>query len=276
MFTQYEICDEVVEKAGDDIRVFFDRYFIITSKERRFLIADLRKIDDHTFTHVYNKMGVLRFSWNILVWLEYTRNQLIYPWVDNNGKIQLSKKEVNIQSFLKHLEGWINRLVLPGVHPNSSQPSVLSLGRKWWEFRRFIGEKRLMQGEWKVVFYSATNDDKDFLGEFVSWLVTIKNQRTLHIIYDKEKILESSSDKGLCISRLRKVFLHELGHARTELLWYLKKVEAAIGTTWIKSLPMHEYEAWIYALTIRSLLVCIRSRVTRIAKDGDSEWLAYV
>ena len=259
MLTGNGICDSVAEKARDDITVFFNRDFLITPDDRSSLLNNLRSIDEHTFTYIYNEMGALEFSWNILIWLEYTRNQLIYPWVVNNGKIGLSKKEVNIHSFLEHLEGWINRLVLPGKHTDGSQPSPLSLGY-----------------EWKIVFYSADKDEKDFLGEFVSWLVTIKNQKTLHIIYDKERIFDSSSDNGLCISRLRKVFLHELGHARIELLWYLKQIEAAIGTTWVRSLPIHEYEAWNYALTIRSLLVCIRSRLTRIRTDGDLEWLAYV
>ena len=116
---------------------------------------------------------------------------------------------------------------------------------------------------------------------FVSWLVLVKNEPVLYIIYDKEQILNDRDISSLnewivCRSRNRRIRLHELGHARVELSWYLDHVNAAQKTTFVCSHPLHEYEAWIYALTIRTLLVSIRSRITRFIENGDYEWLSFV
>ncbi len=283
MLTDKKIVNKVVNKARSDLRAFFNDNFI--QSDYASLLADLRKIDPLFFNHEFNDMGVLTFSENLLNWLEVTREEESYPpWIENEeGSWQIAEEKgnENLISFLNHLKMWINRLASTG-YPSYHKPfDPLFLGFKWMEFKDWFIEKNLLRGKWDIVFSSASKEDKEYLGNFISWLVLIGKKRgpkTLQIMYDKERLSELTceSEIGISMSRLRKVLLHELGHARTRLKHYDQRFHQEKGIVWIESHPLHEYEAWTYALSIKSSLSCIRARLTRITENGDSEWRAFI
>lgn len=286
MFTKETIFNKIVSTARKDIRDFFETDFNCDFDRTVYVsfLDTLRQIDPTYFTHKFTTMGTLEFVDKLLRWLEDTREELRSPWTKKHGSnIELSQdaNARKIRSFLIHLKGWINRLVSPGDLKIARPSNPFFTGQKLWGFKNFIGQQRLANGKWDISIQAAHGADKKLLRGFVSWLVLVKNEPVLYIIYDKEKILshnDVSSVEGwvVCRSRNRRIILHEVGHARSELPWYLDHVNSVQKTTWVCSYPIHEYEAWLYALTIRSLLVCIRSRITRFIEDGDTEWLAYV
>jgi hypothetical protein len=286
MFTEESVFKNVVEKSRKDISDFFDSDFKFDFDHTNYtsFLDSLRQIDPTYFTHRFNQMGSLEVVDNFLRWLEDTRNERRYPWEERGGTLQLSQDENvrKIKTFLTYLKGWINQLILPGrlSLPGALPPppyiGKIFPGDKSSEFKNFIGKRRLIQGAWDIYFHEANDEEKTLLKDFVSWLVLVRSQPVLYIVYNKEKILDSSNEWVVQRERFRRIILHELGHACTELPWYIDQVNAAQDTTWVSSFPIHEYKAWLYAFTIRSLLVCTRSRVTRFIEYGDTEWLSYV
>jgi hypothetical protein len=280
MFPDKSVFNKVVKKTQKDLRGFFDYNF--NEFDYPLLLDDLRRIDALYFSNDFNGMGTLAFSEKLLNWLDDTRKARTVPWVSSGRSLKLPTTQKGLKrlgAFLTHLEGWINRLLSTGAVRDKAQFSPIFLGLKWMEFRNYIIQKNLLKGKWKIVFNSASKQDKTYLGDFVSWLVLFGKSggpRTLQIMYDAERISESTGEISIPMSRLRKVFLHELGHARTELPYYVECSRLTTGTAWIESIPLHEYEAWIYALIILSTLSSIRARVTRITKNGDLEWRAFI
>lgn len=288
MFTEESIFNDIVSTARKDIRDFFDSDFKFDFDHTDYtsFLDILRQIDPTYFTHRFNEMGSLEFVEKLLRWLEDTREEPRKPWEKNGDILKLSqdKNVRKIHSFLTYLKRWVNQLVAPGDLRSIGYGSPFLPGHKFCNFIQFLGQQRLVKGIWDIHIHEIAPEDKKLLRGFVSWLVLVKSQPVLYIIYDREKILSHSNlsvgNGGnvsiVCRLRNRRIILHELGHARTELSWYLSHVNAAQDTTLLRSHPIHEYKAWTYALTIRALLVCIRSRITRFMDEGDPEWLSYV
>ncbi len=288
MFTEEKIFFDTVTIARKDIRGFFDSDFKFDFDHTNYtsFLDILRQIDATYFSHRFNGMGSLEFVDNLIKWLEDTRKEPRYPWEERDGNLKLSQDEKvrKIHSFLTYLKRWVNQLVAPGDLRSIGYGTPFLPGHKFCNFTQFIGQKRLVKEKWYIHIHEANKDDKKLLKGFVSWLVLVKSQPVLYIIYDREKLLSHSNlsvgnggnGSIVCRSRNRRIILHELGHARTELSWYLSHVNAAQDTTWLRSHPIHEYKAWTYAFTIKATLVCIRSRITRFIDEGDPEWLSYV
>ena len=86
-----------------------------------------------------------------------------------------------------------------------------------------------------------------------------------------EKIQQKLSHRAEFVSRFERVVLHELGHARIHIDWYLSQL--ANGIDMAESYPTHELEAWIYSLAIRTYVVSVKSWITRILSDQDDQWM---
>ena len=110
---------------------------------------------------------------------------------------------------------------------------------------------------------------------FASWLVVGNDEDQsptgeLHIISNIAKI-ESTSKKDINTQAMRfeKTYLHELGHARTNIEHYFT---APLLDGVVYSQPDHETRAWIYSYAIRAFISSARARISRLLRKGDDEW----
>ena len=106
----------------------------------------------------------------------------------------------------------------------------------------------------------------------VSWLlVRCNNPTQLHIVYDRAKIDESTVDPVAREQRYEKIFLHELGHARLHNDFLRERAQGGPDDH-IHVLPVHEVEAFVYAFTVRGLMLGMLSRVNRLLGSEDLTW----
>lgn len=274
MFLRSEAVMPIVAMAEGDLRSFFNSNFSICVDERLSLISHLRSLDAMYFDHEYEDRSSAEFVEGTLSWLEMRQKKGEEPWFREDAD-NLVLRDDGIRAVLTHLETWLSRLVLAGNKGVPLEGVPFHLRGKWKLFNEFLSQEKLPASPWRIVVHTANENDKRILGSFVSWLGTTKKEKTLHILINQEAIQDSTSEEGLQHTRLERVCLHEVGHARNQLMWYLEQRNAITQTTWAKSEPWHECEAWAYALILRSLVVAERSRVTRIMAGGDYEWRGY-
>ena len=268
----------IASKACDNLVGFLNSNFCLSDDDRKDLLDELRSLDAPRFAHAFEVMDVSELIGEIIEWLEKRRKPPQKPWVklSPDAESDLALQDCpNTRKLLDHLLAWFDRLVLAGGQKGQPEKVSLSLRGKWKLFKDYLGDDILPEKPWKIVIDEAGEGEKKFLGRFVSWLGTTKHEKTLHILLNTNAIEESSGDRGLVGTRLERVCLHELGHAVTELEWYLAQRRTITGPTWSRSDPWHECEAWAYALMLRMYIVTARSRVTRITKNGDYEWKGY-
>lgn len=109
-------------------------------------------------------------------------------------------------------------------------------------------------------------------GDFASRLYVYRKRDdtskvTLLIAFNKAAIEKAKGSHKAYESAV----LHEIGHVRVQLDWYLQQI--AKGIHFIDAMPSHEFEAWIYAQTVQCLIKSLRSQVTRLLRDEDKEWV---
>jgi hypothetical protein len=105
-------------------------------------------------------------------------------------------------------------------------------------------------------------------GSFVSWTI-VMDRSNIHIIYDKERMLSAPAGPRppfLVQQIFERVLLHEIGHARLQLGFFDFCLPGQA------SKPVHETEAWLYALVIRTLVIATRARVDRYLGLADSAY----
>lgn len=96
-----------------------------------------------------------------------------------------------------------------------------------------------------------------------SWLLVrpvLDQSSSLIALCDQEALLESSSDNWLCVNRWVRCVLHELGHARLDIDYYVSHRSGARGAY---SLPSQETSAWMYANTVLLLVSSLRAQLDR-------------
>jgi len=272
MFKDFAFFSTKFEYAHSDLCAFFSEHFYPENiwKEAE---HEAQKIDA-TFPQSNNAHN---FISEILPWLEERKRSTvpISPWEVTQGNLVITNTAILM--FLNDLKSiWLTRLLMPGPYVDIHQPRFYpDGGRTFKYFCKFVGEERITPGvRWRVILRKKS---KERLKNFVSWLVvspsvgTLKKPNCLIIVIDMEKIQQKLSHRAEFVSRFERVVLHELGHARIHIDWYLKQL--ANGIDMAESHPTHELEAWIYSLAIRTYVVSVKSWITRILSDQDDQWM---
>jgi len=207
---------------------------------------------------------VCHFIEPFLEWIEQRRVKNFDPWIIQTNQRKLSS-DSSCFYFLEFLYHILGSLIEPGHRDK------LIYGRNISDNLKRLGElvafNNLENKDWKISFVPKTNEIE--LYGFASWLIVYEDDRWLHIVYDREQIEESTSGSNAVAKRLEKIFLHEIGHARTNLPHYLGWTSE--GNV-IRAAPIHETLAWHYSYTIRSCISSARSRISRLLGEYDNEW----
>ena len=195
-----------------------------------------------------------------LEWLEQRKGPPpLPPWVRQDHKTVLDHKSF-CGKFLRSLHSFLNGL----SHPAGKNHNGKQIGNQLRRFGTFIATQKLAS---TLLFYPKPITLK--LHGFASWLIVGKSADKLIIyaVYDQELVRTSATH--IVVRRLEKIFLHEFGHARIHLDYYLK-ASAQKGV--IRSRPVDETRAWLYALAVRSYISSARSRISRLIGEYDNEW----
>lgn len=114
-------------------------------------------------------------------------------------------------------------------------------------------------------FNTASQDEfpLPMLG-FRSWLLVRpdleQGSSSALVVFDEKGILASSSDPWLVFNRWLRSILHEIGHARIDMDYYLASGNAETG---VRALPVQETRAWVYANDCMTLISALRSQIDR-------------
>ena len=272
--------EEITKLARDDVKDFFSHSFRLkfTEEKYRRFIDELRRLDPVAFTNKYESHpeSIIDFAEELFGWLDKQFSRCASPWVKTSKVIDEKEcgevreiKSKEIVQFLNGMRTWLDHLLgtftLKGTSP--------SLDSKWkTSFADFMAQNKLPNSPWNQVVFTPVQD-KSVLSGFVSRIGINKQNKYIHIIYDREKINSYSEEKFDTGAYYSKVFLHELGHVRREkdVDWFLDKIYKE-QTSYVLSDPYLEYTAWIYAVTVRMVLSSTRSWLARYIDDDDPEW----
>ncbi len=226
--------------------------------------------------------NIPEFISKLLHWLEQRRINEDRPWTKQGRKLQLFNPD--ICKFLKYYENYcLDRLIIGDKHYLSGDDNLSYLLLQFAEEAvknadnlKDLNDKIMGQAmpveSIKIEFNRASKKQLKNFGNFASRLhvsrkIDDASKVTLQITYNEKIISEKTGSKKAYES----AFLHEIGHARIQLDWYLKEI--AEGIDFIDSRPSHEYEAWVYCQAIQCLIKSLRSRITRLLRDEDKEWI---
>jgi len=267
MFISPEDIQHTFQDAHVDLRVFLNAWLNEGQFRLEWLGAQSEAVECEGYIPeaVTNANDFGEFIEPFLVWLEQTAEQPTTPWeTDARGEPYLPTSS-NCRVFLGSLLYNLQNMIEPSDQDGTkiaccdNQPShVLQ------NFARFTSERQNCTLSFNDISWSWGN----FPG-FVSWLVVFPNENELHIV-SNEAIIEASSRETVTLARrFEKVFLHELGHARTNFEHYLT-APAPNGVVYAR--PEHETRAWLYAYALLAYISSARSRISRLLRIGDSEW----
>jgi hypothetical protein len=215
-------------------------------------LSDAKKIDKNF--QAYNETSLMEFVEPFLIWLE-----------ERNTRVSKGSAFHHFLELFCHI---LEDLIEPGHHQKGINGSHIT--QRLRDFGCLVANKKLKTKNWTLCFYPKPPNEN--LYGFASWLIVYPKDRELHIMYGKDLIFESNLKTGKAVERLEKIFLHELGHARLDLEFYLAELAKPQATQFIRSTPVHETHAWLYAHIIRAFISSTRSRLCRILQDCDNEW----
>ena len=209
-----------------------------------------------------------------LYWLEHRHEGPSLPWEvkDFNGVgLPLLPSKSKCRVFLVSLLDRLERLTEPSdeaglkIQKFGHRPSFLleKLGQ-------FVAANRL---SCTLSYNDCPLPWNEHVG-FASWLIVFDHSDgaligDLHILSNIDKIAASSVETDNQARRFEKAYLHELGHARTNLQHYLN---ASPVDGIVNSRPEHETHAWIYSSAIQAFISGARARICRLLRKGDNEW----
>jgi hypothetical protein len=202
-----------------------------------------------------------------LDWLELRRSRRLAPWIDSGGQLQISGDSPCLW-FLEFFHHTLGDMVQPG-HEGKRMNGPHISGRLR-DLGTLVAKRRLELKRWTLTFYPKPPNES--LRGYASWLIVYREGKELHIMYDADLIAESDPPTDTVVERLEKIFLHELGHARCDLGFYLRELERAHVSQLIPADPVHETHAWLYTHAVRAFISSARARVCRLIHDRDDEW----
>jgi len=214
-----------------------------------------------------NSRSLSDFLEPFLDWLERRRVNRLRPWVYRNHQLELEGDSPCLW-FLELFHFILGDLIEPGHAQKGMNGSHIT--DRLRASGILIAKRKLINKPWTLTFYPKPPNEN--LYGFASWLIVFCKGKELHIMYDRDQIVESGLKTEKVVERLEKTYLHELGHARSDLEFYLSELAKRPAVQLIRAAPIHETHAWLYAHTVRALLSSARSRVSRLLGEYDNEW----
>lgn len=257
----------ILQDARKDLRVFLHDWLNDGVFLNEWLAAqkEAKKCDPNLPKKVIEADNFGQFFEPFLDWLERRRKKPEAPWKSND----INEPYLQNTTFYRFLSTVLDTLQFL-VEPSDPE------GRKIDECQD--RPSHLLEAFGRMTTerfgYVLSFNDKilpwDEYSGFVSWLLVCVEEKELHIITNNDIINRQVDDTATVARRLEKVYLHELGHAKTRLDYYEKAPVDKRGM--VRSQPNHETRAWLYAYAVMAHISSIRSRITRLLHKGDSEW----
>jgi len=202
-----------------------------------------------------------------LTWLEKRNVSGLAPWVRENNKLRIPE-ESPCRWFLDLFCYILEDLIEPG-HSDKAK-SGRNITYRLRVFGNLIAKRKLKNRNWILSFFKKPPNEN--LYGFASWLMVYPKTKEIYIMYDKDQISEPDLKGEEVVERLEKIFLHELGHARSDLRFYLGEIAKPQAPQFIRSTPVHETHAWLYSHVVRAFISSARARICRLIQDYDNEW----
>ena len=282
MFISIEEIKSIVERAHNDLRVFLGDWLDRGHFRNEWLAAE-KELLEHP--NAPGAAGFVEFVEPFLDQLEARQADPVQsPWVTDRQKGIYLPRSSKCHFFLKSLLDNLESLIEPSeeqgikIRQCARQPST-----SLQSFARFTAER---QG--CILSYNDIDFDWQRYPGFASWLIVYRDeegeeeeeeadaregdeiqQGELHVVSNVGVITRSSKEMDTLTRRFEKAFLHELGHARTGLLYYFD-APATQGT--VCSRPQDEARAWLYTYALETCISSARARISRLVRGGDGEW----
>ena len=217
------------------------------------------------------------FTEPFLYWLEEREKDAKPPWEVREGdnlRQPMLPSDSKCRKFLLSLLDRLERLVEPS---DEDGLKIAKFGYRPSVLLEKFGQSTALNRLGCILSYNDCRLEWEKYTGFASWLIVFKDSENndsglkgdIHIVSNIDRIRGSSSETDNQARRFEKVYLHELGHATTNLQYYF---DASPVDGVVTSRPEHETRAWIYACAIQAYVSSARARISRLLRKGDNEW----
>lgn len=272
MFIPFDDIQSIIKDAHSDLGDFLQDHLNVPD-----FIGDLKKARDEAKKHddtfiAATAEDLQDFIEPFLEWLEERRESEPpkLPWETDDTYEPSLPHESKCRKFLINILDRLQRLIEPSGDSLKIQNFGNQVSKSLEDFGRFTASKLNC-----ILSYNDYELQWGKFPGFASWLVVGYDEDQsptgdLYIISNINKI-ESLSKKNINTQarRFEKTYLHELGHARTNIQYYFT---APLVNGVVYSRPEHETRAWLYSYAIRAFISSPRARISRLLRKGDNEW----